>query len=309
MTMAELIKKSGFKRSTIHHYIRCGLLHDPYRTSQTMAYYDESHLERLNEIRIIKNNFIRTANTSRVPLDFVKSQIGETITRKPEQSVYKKQPRQQMGENKSKKKEEIIEAALVLYSKQGFYRTNIRDITKKVGISTPTFYHYFPDKRELFVEIIDYVIDDWKKKVAVAVQNEPDSRQRGIIRFRTFFEHYPRIGEVLNLLRAGVVMGDQWAKAELARVYRELMKNIVQGIKANISEGLYRKGDPEMLAYFFFIFDEAALQYQALENKYPIEELMLFVADLVAYGFMTEKGREIYSLRRQKTKSVRKSNQ
>lgn len=45
--IGELEKISGLPRSTIHFYIREGILHRSIKTARTMAYYDERHVERL----------------------------------------------------------------------------------------------------------------------------------------------------------------------------------------------------------------------------------------------------------------------
>lgn len=292
MTMTELEERSGFQRSTIHLYIRCGLLHDPYRTSQTMAYYDESHLRRLEMIQKIKDNFLRTAKTSRVPLDFIKSQIEEDYMEMPGRLSTRKRPEQKFSEKKMKKREEIIEAALALYSKQGYYRTSIRDITKKVSISTPTFYHYFPDKRELFMKVIEYVITDWKEKSKAALRGVSDPTRRSTILFQTFQENYPRIGEVINHLKAGVVIGDSWAKKKLAQVYTNLSENIVDLTKISIEKGILRDMDLQLLSYFFFILDEAAVQRAALDDNYTVAETISFVTEMIVFGLMTEEGRK-----------------
>lgn len=291
MTIAELEKKTGLQRSTIHHYIRCGLLHEPYRTSQTMAYYDDNHLRKLEMIQKVKADFLKTAKTSRVPLDFIKNKLDEDYQEPQSQPAIRKYPEQKSTEKKLRKKEEIIEVALELYAKKGYYRTTIRDITKKIGISAPTFYHYFPDKRELFAEVIEYVINEWKKKSIAALAQESDPTKRTIIMFQTFQEHYPKVGEVLNHLRAGVVTGDRWAQNKLKHIYTVLMENILKLTVAGIEKGTIRKVDPELLAYFFFMFDEAAIQRSALDDKYTIKELMSFIADMIAFGFLTKKGR------------------
>lgn len=292
MTIAELEKKTGLQRSTIHHYIRCGLLHEPYRTSQTMAYYDESHLHKLELIQKIKADFLKTANTSRVPLDFIKDKIDEEYQEPQAQLAVRHYPERNSTPKKTKKKEEIIKIALGLYAKKGFYRTNIRDVTKKAGMSAPTFYHYFPDKRELFIEAIEYVINEWKVTLLDALAHEPDPTKKTIIMFRTFQQHYPKVGEVLNHLRAGVAIGDRWAQNKLKHVYETLMENILKLTKESIAKGTIRPVDPELLAYFFFMIDEAAIQRLALDDRYTTRELMSFVADMIAFGFLTKKGQQ-----------------
>ncbi len=292
MTIAELEQKTGLQRSTIHHYIRCGLLHEPYRTSQTMAYYDESHLQKLQMIRKVKEEFLKTANTTRVPLDYIKNRIDEDYHEPKPQPMNRPSYESKSTARKTKKREEIIEIAMSLYSKKGFYRTNIRDITKKAGISSPTFYHYFPDKRELFMAVIDHVINEWRDISAATIAEITDPTQKTIVLFRTFQEHYPRVGEVLNHLRAGVVAGDRWAQNKLKYVYDVLMANILKLTQAGVEKGTIRPVDPSLMAYFLFMIDEAAIQKAALDDTYTIKELMSFVADMIAFGFLTDKGRE-----------------
>ncbi len=291
MTIAELEKRSGIQRSTIHHYIRCGLLHEPYRTSQTMAYYDESHAEKLKLIGHIKNNFLKNANTTRVPIDFIKAQLEEDFQEPVPVVDEHVKPEKKVTQKQAQKKKEIIQAALGLYAEKGYYRTNLSDITKKMGISTPAFYHYFPDKRELFIEVIEYVTGKWKIHMKEALKNETDSSKRAVTMFKVFQEHYPKVGEIINHLRAGVATGDEWAKKKLKRVYEVLMDDFQEMTQESIQKGIIRNADVELLAYFFFRIDEAAVQRYALDDKYTIEELMAFVGDLIAFGFLTDKGR------------------
>jgi DNA-binding transcriptional MerR regulator len=54
MRMAELADASGVSRDTIHYYLREGLLPKPIKGGRTVAYYDDSHLERLTLIRRLR---------------------------------------------------------------------------------------------------------------------------------------------------------------------------------------------------------------------------------------------------------------
>jgi DNA-binding transcriptional MerR regulator len=52
--MAELARRSGVARETIHFYLREGLLPRPEKGGVTVAYYGEEHLERLRLIRRLR---------------------------------------------------------------------------------------------------------------------------------------------------------------------------------------------------------------------------------------------------------------
>lgn len=290
MTITELEKKSGLPRSTIHYYIRYGLLHEPVKKSQTVADYDESHLGRLERIKTIRESFLKTATTTRVPLEFIKDNLDETTIPFHRPAAPVKSRPQNANTKKIKKKEEIIQATLKLYMDKGYHRTSIHDITKKVGITTPTFYHYFSDKRELFTEVIDSVINDWKEQSLSATAHQTDATKRSIILFRVFQQNYVKIGGVLNQLKASAAIGDAWARNRLIHVYRSLMENIMKLVASGIKDGTIRKVDPELMSYFLITIDEATIQRANLDDKYTIEELMAFIADMIARGFLTEKG-------------------
>jgi AcrR family transcriptional regulator len=292
LKMAELAQESGVPRTTIHYYLREGLLHQPYKTGRTMAYYDESHVQRLRDILLVKEDIRAFGGSSRVPLDLLKVRIEEE---RPVVGRKGAKGKKRAGRNTTRRtrtREKIIKAALRLYTERGFYQTNVRDIVKEVGISPPTFYHYFPDKRELFVDVIEYVIRGYHEELRQALEDEEDLVMRTIIMFRIFSENYPKLGEVLNQLRAGAIARDTWARKTLSRVYNELTRGLVREIEALIGQGLVRKMDPELLAYFVIAIAEAEMHRAALDDKYTIEELAIFAGDLQYNGFLTPKGRE-----------------
>ena len=59
-------------------------------------------------------------------------------------------------DKKRLKRESIIQAALQLFSTNGFYKTSIPDIAKKLGMSVGNLYNYFSSKDILAKEIIKY---------------------------------------------------------------------------------------------------------------------------------------------------------
>jgi AcrR family transcriptional regulator len=294
MTIGELEKKSGIRRSTIHHYIWYGLLHQPFRTGQTMAYYDQSHLRRLDTIQKIKLDFLKSAKTTRVPLDFIKHKLTEGYTLTKDKSVTGKEAKGKNRDKMQKKKEEIIEATLRLYADRGYYLTNIREIAREVGISAPTFYHYFQDKRELFVEAIEYVIKNYRQESRTALEKEKDPSKRSIIMFRIFQKHYPKIGEILNQLRAGVVIGDQWARERLSRVYKEMTETVAGQVREGIKHGLIRDVNPELHGFVNVFLDEMAIHLASLDKRFSVNQVMLFVADMLYHAFLTEKGKKVF---------------
>lgn len=59
------------------------------------------------------------------------------------------------GEKSERSRGLILEAALHLFSEQGYRSTSIREIAEAAGLSTGNLYHHFADKDELFRTLLD----------------------------------------------------------------------------------------------------------------------------------------------------------
>ena len=61
----------------------------------------------------------------------------------------------QQRERSERSRTQILEAALRLFSHQGYRGTSIREIAEAAGISTGNLYHQFPDKETIFRTLLD----------------------------------------------------------------------------------------------------------------------------------------------------------
>ncbi len=52
------------------------------------------------------------------------------------------------------KKEALLKAGFELFSELGFYKVNTKQIAKQAGVSIGSYYAYFEDKTQLFIELI-----------------------------------------------------------------------------------------------------------------------------------------------------------
>jgi AcrR family transcriptional regulator len=74
----------------------------------------------------------------------------------------KNKPRIPQQDRGMQTREKIIIAALELFSEKGYHSTNSKEITARADVSIGSFYAYFKDKKELFIEAYkyyDYVIE------------------------------------------------------------------------------------------------------------------------------------------------------
>ncbi|MCL4552730.1 MAG: TetR family transcriptional regulator [Candidatus Marsarchaeota archaeon] len=280
MRIKELEERSGVPRTTIHFYLRQGLLHPPAKTGRTMAYYDESHLKRLQDIQGIKGNI-------RMPLPFLKERIAALGQEGHDGRIKRLQLKKDVATTtkaKDDKRQKIVEAAIQVFSQNGYHRTKVQDITNSVGISTGTFYIYFGNKRDLFVEVVDHVIRTILGEATNAITQEEDILKRMVVRGRAFYENYSRYNEILNQLRAEMAGEDEWPQQKIKKAYHDLTKPVIRDIQRGIDTGVYRSVDPDLLAYALTGIIEIMSLRMMIDGKYTFEDIMAFIVDFTTNG-------------------------
>lgn len=57
-----------------------------------------------------------------------------------------------------RREKQILEAALLVFSRRGFDKATVPDIARQAGIAVGTIYNYYPSKREVFIAVIRNLI-------------------------------------------------------------------------------------------------------------------------------------------------------
>ncbi len=247
-----------------------------------MAYYDDTHLRRLREIEDLKKG-------CRVPVSFLKKQITSNAADKavalPDFSKAATTPKE-----KQKRREEIIRKAIEVFSTKGYHGVKIVDITGALKISTGTFYLYFQDKRELFIEVIDHVFRNIVGEAAIAIKGEEDFVERMKIRGRVFYKNYTRYSEILNQLRAEMASEERWPADKIKKIYHGLTQPLIREIEAAANEGIIRKVDADLLGYSLTGLIEIMSLRLSLDKKYNLDDVIEFLSDLIVDSFLKSRG-------------------
>ena len=274
MRIKVLEERSGVPRTTIHFYLRHGLLPPPYKTGRTMAHYDDGHLKRLRVIGKLKKG-------SRLPIAFLKEQL-DSLENGTDETFKEYDVTKAVATTKEKKlkRKEIIKQAISVFSRKGYHQTKIVDITKSLQISTGTFYLYFNNKRDLFMEVIDDVFRNIVGEAAIAIRNEKDFLERCKIRGRVFYENYNKYSEILSQLRAELASEEQWPVKKIKKIYHGLTKPVIREFEMAVKNGTIRNIDSDLLAYGLTGMLEIMTLRSSLDKKYDVEDIMEFIVDL-----------------------------
>lgn len=274
MKIGELVKATGVPKTTIRFYVDGGLLPPPVKTGRTMAYYDDRHIHLLSAIR----KFQKSENLSLAQLKQRVSALKrcESDGFEENEDIF--------TETQKKKKEDILSAAIRVFSEKGYYRTTVNDVTDEANISTGTFYFYFKDKRELYNDVVDSLIQYISKEREKLLQGETDILTRLTRRGRAIYDHFEKYKEIIFLVRAEMGGEDQWAKTKVSGLYRSLSESAAADIQKAIDQGLIRPVDTKLVAYSFIGLIEIMALFMNLEPGYDIDGILNFLTDFTLKG-------------------------
>lgn len=68
----------------------------------------------------------------------------------------------------------ILEAALNLFSKEGYDATGVAQICQAAGVSKGAFYHHFPSKHDVFMALLHGWLEALDKQFKVALEGSKD---------------------------------------------------------------------------------------------------------------------------------------
>lgn len=106
---------------------------------------------------------------------------------------------------KIKTADRILESATECFSKNGFDRTNLRDIAKKVGIREPSIYRHFKSKEELYQQVLYHGLAPMAETLLSLTQKEADPREMVEVPSRMLMLHAQN-PQVAALLQQAVSM-------------------------------------------------------------------------------------------------------
>jgi AcrR family transcriptional regulator/predicted DNA-binding transcriptional regulator AlpA len=265
LAISDLEKKTGIAKSTIRYYIHEGLLSPYIKTGKTMAYYTEEDVRKLQLIRNLREE-------GKVPLKFVKEELNNIEAEKGTQK----------DQTKSiDRRQEIIETTSRLFTQKGYDKVSIQDIVGELQMSKSTFYVYFANKEELFMECADHIFHQMFNHVWESIRQEKDVIARLRKRAEAFIEVYPTWRDMMNQLR-GIAVKDH---PEFMDKYKSslsyIVKYTIKDIETAVEQGLLKDVNPEILGYGLTGLTEYIAELHYLFGKYSKAEVFEQITNIL----------------------------
>ncbi|HEY7366419.1 MAG TPA: TetR/AcrR family transcriptional regulator [Methylomirabilota bacterium] len=184
------------------------------------------------------------------------------------------------------KPQQIIDAAIRVFARSGYYNSRVSDIAREAGIASGTIYLYFKTKDDILVTLFREKMAEWVAQVRRRIADEPDAvaKIRRLIALHfNVLEGDPHLAEVVQVeLRQGQKFF-RGASAHEVSAYFDLIGGVLH---EGIAAGQFRPDLPVKMAtkMLFGAMDQVATSWVLGKRAYRLSDAAEPVAAVFLRG-------------------------
>lgn len=141
------------------------------------------------------------------------------------------------------KQDRILNAALKEFAQKGYQNASTNEIVKEAEISKGLLFHYFKNKKELYLFLHDHFLDIFMEEIHSKVdwsQRDIFDRYRNIARLK--FEVYQKYPESFNFIKAFYAEDSSEVRADLERRKKEIIDKGYADLFGDIDTTKFKEG-------------------------------------------------------------------
>ena len=156
---------------------------------------------------------------------------------------------------------EILEAALELFSVQGYEATSISQLAEAVGIRKASLYSHFENKQAILDALVQTILAqyekhslfaevDWNDPAFTKEQENitPEAAAQMFLRHVRYILHDPQISRARKMLTIEQFQNPQMAQLQTKQNYTDVMRYFTGMMRFLIQQGKLIDSDPEIMA-------------------------------------------------------------
>ena len=149
-------------------------------------------------------------------------------------------------------KQAILNAAEEILNRSGYAGLSMRELSRESGLAKSTLYHYFEDKHQIYVSVVERDMVEFQDRIVAAVHTDGDAIDRLRSMITAYFVLLNEHGNIaLHALRRS---GD--LDCQLSEVFRNhrprVMEPLVGVIQDGIDQGIFHSVNPELTVISLF---------------------------------------------------------
>jgi TetR/AcrR family fatty acid metabolism transcriptional regulator len=189
------------------------------------------------------------------------------------------------------KHEQIIEAAVRVFARNGYYNSRVSDIAREAGIASGTIYLYFKTKDEILVTLFREKMAEFVATVRKAIAAEPDAvaKLRRLIglHFKLLEDH----SEMAEVVQVELRQGQKFFRGASANEVSGYFDLISSVLEEGMAAGMFRSDLPvkTVRKVLFGAMDQMATSWVLGKRTYRLSETADAVAEIFLKGLAAER--------------------
>jgi len=181
---------------------------------------------------------------------------------------------QQNEKMRNERREQIMQAALQLFTTKGLFATKVKDIAEKVGMAQGLIYHYFDSKEEIYEELISNALDKMNEAADMLQAMEEKPHQKIKMAIEQLLHTIENSDDFVQTSRLIAQATNSTAIPENTKKLIEKKRDKPYRVIARImaegqTEGTIIKAEPYQLAVLFWTSINGLSIYKATRKDAP----------------------------------------
>ncbi len=164
---------------------------------------------------------------------------------------------------RDERKEQILNAALMVLVEKGYESSRVDDIVEKAGLSKGAIYWYYKSKKEIYLDLVNFWVFRYSAVLNHIVEEDAPPAQQLQDLFQYFIDQYESDPEPFKVLAEfwSMVGKDKDFKEKLQKVYSNFQQLVETIIENGVNDGHFKKVDVKITALSIMVNIESIIWF------------------------------------------------
>ncbi|MBQ9135994.1 MAG: TetR/AcrR family transcriptional regulator [Lachnospiraceae bacterium] len=183
-------------------------------------------------------------------------------------------------EQKERRRQEIIYAALELFVSKGYAATKVTDIAKRVNMSTGLLFHYFESKEKLYEELVRMGLEGTAYPAEQTCEHAIDFFVQFTSQLFAYMQQQPVMAKMFVLMAEA--QRNEGTPAHIREIAMQVntIEQFVPIIEWGQREGTIRDGEPKVLSNAFWCSIQGIAERYATNREIALPQAE-WIVDIV----------------------------
>ncbi|HET7876669.1 MAG TPA: TetR/AcrR family transcriptional regulator [Methylomirabilota bacterium] len=189
------------------------------------------------------------------------------------------------------KPQQIIEAAVRVFARKGYFNSRVSDVAREAGIAAGTIYLYFKTKEDILIRLFQDKMAEFVSAARKSIAGEPDAASKIRRLIRMHFEMLEQNPELAEVVQVELRQGQKFFRGASAQEIGAYFALIAGVLEEGVAEGRLRSSLPVRVAtkMLFGAMDQMATSWVLGKRGYRLADTADAVAEIFLQGVAAAK--------------------